>query len=98
MRERVQSLYAIKCKEYYKIGITSNIKDRIYTLQSSNPYKLKIIFLKKFRTRKTVRLNEVKLHHHFHDKRGMGEWFKLNSDDVKYIKNFKFIKPLKDNA
>lgn len=73
------AIYIIKCKEFYKIGVTTgSIEGRVSTLQVGNPFKLELVFA--IKTEKADYLEKV-IHNHFSPKRLRGEWFELTSDD-----------------
>jgi|SRR6185369_4196111 len=38
-----QIIYIVKCNEFYKIGITDDIRRRMIALQTGNPYELKLV-------------------------------------------------------
>ena len=65
----------------YKIGISKNIKERIETLQTSSPQKLKLIF--KYPTYNPKKI-EKSLHNHFkyYRIRENGEWFKFSDSMI----------------
>lgn len=82
---KVNSIYLIECKGYYKIGKTScSINDRLASLQTGNPFPLNVIA-------NIVRTDssglELYLHNKFRHKRVRGEWFNLSNSDIEYIKN-----------
>lgn len=77
-------LYVIEVPQAYdsycKIGITSNIKQRVKQLQTGNYFKIEVTLL--YDTYKAEELEKY-LHNIFKESRGMGEWFgNLNADDV----------------
>ena len=70
---------------WYKIGKTNDIQRRINALQCGSPYRLNLtIFI--FCDKKDLRKYESRLHQTFKSKRGIGEWFALNSPDLDYLK------------
>jgi len=75
-------VYLLKCNKYYKIGITSNINDRLSTIRMSNPYKVELIYCEYFDDYIKV---EKELHTKYLKKRIRGEWFELTKDDVEAI-------------
>lgn len=81
----------------YKIGYTSKKpEERLLALQTGNSEKLVIV--NQFETRHPTKLENV-LHRRFVSKRGLGEWFVLDLDEVnnftkiceKYEQNFDLI-------
>jgi len=77
-------IYIIKTNEFYKIGITNNIKRRIKEIEALNPFKIELILYKKLLYSKTV---EAFLHAEFRDKNIKGEWFNLSELDLMFIKS-----------
>ena len=75
-------IYVVKCNEYYKIGISCTLGWRLNYLQCGNPYPLKLIDAVKLKDAKLV---EKIIHEYFKDKRGLGEWFKLNDQELKKL-------------
>ena len=91
IKEKRSCLYLIRSGDslIYKIGITSNFKDRIHDLQVGNPELLNVIKII-YTTNYSEALSLEKfLHNKFNDKHCRGEWFKLDDNDVVYIKNQK---------
>lgn len=75
-------LYLIKCKSFYKIGLTDDINWRMQSLQTGNPYKLELCFCSYFDdAEKTERF----LHDKFKSKHVQGEWFRLNKSDLDFL-------------
>lgn len=69
----------------YKIGLTTRPPDqRLAEISPKMPYSAKLIFTLWARD---VYGFEKDLHGHFNDKRVNGEWFKLSSADVAWIKD-----------
>jgi len=64
----------------YKIGVSGNIKNRISSLRVSSSEKLKISHTAKVADPYKT---EKELHDIFRDKNTHGEWFELNSNDLK---------------
>ena len=80
-----EKLYLIKCGEFYKIGVSSNPKNRIDELQTGAPQKLKL--LDTVQVDGSVYALESYIHRLYEDKNSHGEWFKLNKFDLVFIKN-----------
>lgn len=81
-------IYFIKGHDkYIKIGFTTDIKNRLSTLQTSSPTKLTVIKL----TKGTIR-QEKELHKRFSNLRTNGEWFELSNDLLTYIASLKDVK------
>ena len=77
-------IYILKSKNLYKIGRAKYPNDRIKTYTTENPFGIKIILLKEV---KNYIQTEVDLLKKFKDKHFKGEWFKLNENDVREIKD-----------
>lgn len=73
-----------------KIGLAQNIEKRFknYTEMAYDP---EIIFLLKCHD--TVKVEKY-FHNKFASKRFKGEWFKLDSEDIKFINSFKYSKEI----
>lgn len=63
----------------YKIGIASNIKDRIKRIQTASPVKINSIH---HVYTENVVLKEKDLHEYYKSQRVIGEWFELNTAEV----------------
>ena len=78
------NLYIIQWWDYFKIWITKNIELRFARLRWWCPFKLEI-----FMTWKNASINdEIFLHKHFENKRMEWEWFKLDIEDLDFIKHY----------
>lgn len=44
----MQYLYLIKCQQYYKIGVASDVESRLAQLSTDNPFPLKVEIVYKF--------------------------------------------------
>lgn len=77
-------IYFLKClsTNLYKIGYSSDIDTRIKSLQNSSSTKLKVI---KIIESDDCLLEEREYHKFFSEKRKSGEWFDLDSLDLKHI-------------
>lgn len=78
-------IYIMKCNEFYKIGMSSDIKKRLNSIQSSNPYPVSLEFNKKTSNSLSI---EKQLHEIYKHKNIRGEWFKLVDNDIKDIINY----------
>lgn len=73
------TVYVLKCGAYYKIGWCRwNVDGRISHLQIGNPYDLRLIC--RFPGTQNA---EREVHRHFARRRHRGEWFKLDTRDLK---------------
>jgi len=81
-----EKIYIIKTyPDCYKIGISFNPEQRIITLQTANPFKLKIILEKEVNDAFKI---EQTIHEAFKEKRLEGEWFSLTDDELKTIVDY----------
>ena len=76
-------IYLVHCEGFYKIGIATNLRKRVSNIQTSNPFKVTLVAYTKT---ENVFADELELHELFKDKRVRGEWFKLNDDDLFYLR------------
>lgn len=67
-------IYVVRCHQYYKIGITSILEQRLSSLQCGNPYELEIIYAIHA---PYPAYTEEKLHARFKEYRHFREWFIL---------------------
>jgi hypothetical protein len=72
-------LYLIKCKEAYKIGVATDVRSRIASLQTGNPYKLELADCFQFTNAEFV---ERALHQKYNDLRMLGEWFEIPNEMI----------------
>jgi hypothetical protein len=82
-QQKNQKVYVLTDGFYYKIGVANNVENRILTLQTGNPHKIKEVFSFSIENALNV---ELKLHKKFSKKQLEGEWFNLNQSDLKNIK------------
>jgi hypothetical protein len=75
-------LYIIKCNEFHKIGIATDIQERFLALQTGNPYKLQLVDCFQIPNARKV---EQHLHRKYANLRELGEWFRLGDDSVRNI-------------
>jgi hypothetical protein len=71
----------------YKIGYTGNINNRLKQLRIGNPYLSILYFVNGGRTL------ERKLHSIFEVNKVDGEWFKLSSKDIEFLKSDYLFNP-----
>lgn len=81
--QRGKLVYVIRCGDFYKIGSTSDLNQRLFGLQNGTPYDLEVIHL--IYTLKNGYL-EAWLHKHFATQKHRGEWYRLSSEDIEWIK------------
>ena len=81
-RDDAGFVYVVKCAGYYKIGATRNATQRIARFETSYPHDLKVHRVAHVQNMSLV---ESSLHTRFADKRVKGEWFNLDSNDLRVI-------------
>lgn len=88
MAKRVGSwygyVYLLRCGEHYKIGFSEQPRKRLQQLRTGSPHPIVLEHELKTTFFKSI---EQQLHRRFAHKRGEGEWFNLNDEDVAYIKS-----------
>ena len=78
-------IYLLKSRNLYKIGRAKDIRNRIKTYKTENPFGIEVIFQKKVNDYVGV---ETKLLKKFKDKQIRGEWFELDKKDIQKIESF----------
>lgn len=81
---RTPAVYLLKCNEFYKIGRSNSILNRIDSMRTGNPYEIELLFFA--RTDKDLEVEKM-LHNKFEAKRVRGEWFKLSNEDLIEFEN-----------
>ncbi len=80
MKKKV--VYIIKCQNFYKIGITNDIKERLVALQTGNPFEISLVktydLPKSFETTVHELLTDAKYHER-------GEWFRFTDGGMEAI-------------
>lgn len=80
-------VYLITAKEIsekFKIGCTTDIKHRIASMRTVVPVTFEVLHLIES---SDMKQEESRLHKMFHEKRLVGEWFALSSEDIHYIQS-----------
>lgn len=78
-------IYVVNCCEWYKIGMTNSITNRMSVLQTGCPFLLELVaFVSCENDTHSYKL-EQHLHNIYKNKRGIGEWFKLEKRDISEI-------------
>jgi hypothetical protein len=80
-----QYVYLLKSGEYYKIGSTKNIPNRIKQLQTGSPHPVTLV---DFSVCALTKINEQEIHEHFSHCRMHGEWFALRENEVDTIRDW----------
>jgi hypothetical protein len=76
-QEEPTHLYALECAGRVKIGIASNVENRVANLQMACPVKIEVAHTRLFPSRVRARMAERFLHSQFAEMRSWGEWFDL---------------------
>jgi hypothetical protein len=79
-------VYLVRCNEYSKIGIATNLVSRVIGLQCGNPYNLYLHDAYSFDN--GAHYTESSLHAIFEEKSKRGEWFQLDAEDFDKFKDF----------
>ena len=69
---------------HYKIGVTDKIEDRIKSIQTGSPYKLKVKILSNIKFAFEV---ENFMHLYFHHQNTYGEWYRLDDENIRIANN-----------
>jgi hypothetical protein len=75
----MQYLYLIQCQQFYKIGITNDVENRLAQLSTGNPFELKVLLMYGYDNAEIV---ERAIHQRFANSRKRGEWFELSLGDI----------------
>lgn len=78
-------IYLLKSKNLYKIGRALQIKDRIKTYKTENPFGIRVIL--QILVNDYIQV-EKDLLEKFKEKNHRGEWFKFNKQDIDSIKKY----------
>jgi len=81
-------LYLVKCHDFYKIGTTLNMVERLRTMQSGNPYDISCLYYAKGRG-----VEEEFWHRKFRKNYWKGEWYMFTSEEIE-----KVISAMRDGA
>lgn len=78
-------IYVLKAGDFYKIGRTASLHERIKRLSIQLPFPIKLVMA--FEVDDATD-EEGFWHSELEDKRINGEWFELNEDDVKALGDY----------
>lgn len=76
-------IYVLQGGDYYKIGSTTKLDDRVTRLSTLMPFSINLICA--IATEDMFAL-ETMLHNSFANKRTNGEWFRLEPEDIEYMR------------
>jgi len=89
--DKCNNVYVINnpLNNLYKIGITFDFEQRIQQLECQSGCKLNPLLVLELEIGvcESSQYIEKYLHNYFKDKRFIGEWFSLNKNDLKEIRN-----------
>lgn len=77
-------VYLLQCGTQFKIGFSKHPRKRVRQFRTGSPHDVYLLHTLKAPHYRNV---EKQLHREFAAKRGSGEWFHLDADDVGYIKS-----------
>lgn len=88
----MRNFYIFKCLNYYKLGFSKNVKERVKYINGCVPFKVELIFSHSSRQAFYV---EKYWQYKYVDKYIKNEWFDLSQEDLKYtIENTRKISEL----
>lgn len=86
MASKKQHLYVLQCKNFVKIGVSQSPSFRIKEFQTGNPFLITLLLYLEvddaFRSEKYF-------HSMFSNRRGIGEWFEINEEIAKWVRDMK---------
>lgn len=91
MRSTVKKVYLIRAAQFYKIGITSDVKKRLKAIQTGCPIRCEYIG---YIPTHEPEVLERELHRKFQQFKTSGEWFDLGDDHVRALvvdHNLKYV-------
>jgi hypothetical protein len=82
--DNIAGLYVLQMRdtEFFKIGVTTNLRNRISSLKTANPIRFTVTCFVEIKEPSRL---ESKLHFQFRKNRQEGEWFRLQSGDLKRL-------------
>ena len=76
-------VYLLRCREYYKIGITGDLKARLVSYRTENPYPIHLLAAGFVHGYEAIEKEICTFYKHLHHR---GEWFRLQHKDVRAIR------------
>ena len=86
---RMHFVYAIRVGKYVKIGVTTNIYNRLSWFRSANPHKIALVEITSYPRRKEAVQEEQRLLQKYRKNKRHGEWIKLDKDKTINIRGEK---------
>jgi hypothetical protein len=82
--DNISGLYVLQMRDtdYFKIGITTHLRDRISSLTTANPVRFAVTCFVEIEHPSRL---ESKLHRQFQKNRQEGEWFRFEDQDLKQL-------------
>ncbi len=77
-------VYVLKSNRLYKIGRSKEFENRMKVYKTENPFGMKVILQKEV---DDCVNKEIELLKKFEGKKHRGEWFKLDKEDIQWIKD-----------
>ena len=81
-KKKSDNIYLMKCEQYHKIGVSTNVSARLSALDGSTPFDVSLIYTRKI---DDALLVESILHKKYIEFNKSKEWFKLSQEQVKEI-------------
>lgn len=83
----MSNVYMIQCEDYVKIGMSSNIKARLDSLQTANPFRLQVLDFIYCGSSKAANWLESVFHQDLssHRVNTKSEWFDYNEEVIVYF-------------
>lgn len=85
-RRAVAWVYFVRCAKFVKIGVATDVSIRFQGLQTGNPYRLRLWLAIPCDSVELAYRLESQLHERFTSSRERGEWFRLSTEIVRFIK------------
>lgn len=83
-------IYFVRCNEFIKIGVASNVEERVAGMQTGNPYPLEVV---KVIESANAEQEEEMIHVSLERYRVHGEWFKLPDSIIELLSFTNIIYP-----
>ena len=83
-----KEIYFVKSGDYVKIGLSSNIKERLTDLQTGNPEPLELLYSYPIKKHKPINIEQAH-HYRFRKHHHYNEWFHLSDEIKNYIEKIK---------
>jgi hypothetical protein len=75
-------IYIVESQGYYKIGVASNLKQRLFGLQTGNPSPIEVVETFQFDNYSTMSSLEKRTHSILRNYNVRGEWFSLTDGEL----------------